>query len=161
MKDSFSLQTVIGDMFELAASGDAICITTNGIVKSNNQAVMGLGTAKLARDKFPGIDTRLGGLLRSYGNRVFNVGMWEVDGKQLRVLSYPTKWHYREPSSVALIQQSAQQLNSVIERFALERVWLPFPGGGAGGLTWKEVQPLLTVLPPNVIITSINPNDFQ
>ncbi|MCZ2224447.1 MAG: hypothetical protein LC122_12560 [Chitinophagales bacterium] len=44
---------VIGNLFDFVNIADAICITTNGIVKSNQEAVMGAGIALQAAEKFP------------------------------------------------------------------------------------------------------------
>jgi len=40
------------------------CITINGFVKKDGEAVMGQGTAKQAADRFPGLTARLGRQLR-------------------------------------------------------------------------------------------------
>ena len=49
---------------------DAVCITTNGFVKSNGAAVMGAGIAKQMRMVVPGLDKVLGLKIAQEGNNV-------------------------------------------------------------------------------------------
>jgi len=134
-----------GDIFELQA--DAIGITTNGIVRKNGNAIMGAGVAKAANDRYPGIDQRLGKYLRQYGNRVFilhraSTSPWEDEPREL--FSFPTKEHWRHPSSLELIERSAKQLVDLADKRDWQQVILPQPGCGLGGLDWQQqVRPLL------------------
>ena len=60
------------DIFELPqqpcrfAVTEAMCVTTNGIVKADGHAVMGAGIAKQANDYFH-LSEKLGGYLKQYG----------------------------------------------------------------------------------------------
>ena len=64
------------NIFELPKNGEAICITTNGIVKQNGHAVMGAGIAKQANDILH-LSLRLGNYINQYGNRAFNLGQYQ------------------------------------------------------------------------------------
>ena len=57
-------------------------ITTNGQTRKDGACVMGRGCARQARDMLPGIDYKLGELLRKYGNRVFRLAQLS-DGSHL------------------------------------------------------------------------------
>ncbi|MBI2060646.1 MAG: hypothetical protein HYT87_12825 [Nitrospirae bacterium] len=59
---------VVGDLFDQEA--DAICLTTNGFVKANGEAVMGRGCAKQAADLWPELPGMLGSRIQKEGVRV-------------------------------------------------------------------------------------------
>lgn len=63
-----------GDIFKVRA--DAICVTTNGVTRSDGRAVMGAGVARIAADRYPGIDKVLGLQIIAGGNhaRVLHEG---------------------------------------------------------------------------------------
>ena len=50
MKYNFNL--IKGNIFDYIGKVDAICITTNGTIKSNGELVMGAGVAKEFYDKY-------------------------------------------------------------------------------------------------------------
>ena len=54
----------------LQKKADAYCITTNGFVKKNGEAVMGKGIAKTIKNKFPDFPESLGEAITKYGNIV-------------------------------------------------------------------------------------------
>lgn len=85
-----------GDIFGLPKNhNEAVCITTNGIVKTNGCAVMGAGIAKQANISFNGLARDLGALLSQYGNRVYDMGLRKnnISGKWIRIITFPTKHH--------------------------------------------------------------------
>ena len=49
-------------------SFDAICFTSNGIVKKDGRLVMGAGVAKAFRDHFKDLDLAAGNAVKAYGN---------------------------------------------------------------------------------------------
>lgn len=133
-----------GDLFKPSKEVDAICIPTNGQRKQNGRAVMGAGVAKIARDKWPELDIKLGWSLHHIGNRVhiFTVGDLDI---LFCVVSFPTKNHWRNPSNVAILNRSAHQLVELADQANWNQVWLPVVGCGLGGLSWTdEVAPLLS-----------------
>ena len=81
-----------GDIFELPKNrNEAVCITTNGIVKKNGCAVMGAGIAKQANMSFNGLARDLGALLSQYGNRVYDMGFRKdnVTGEWIKIITSP------------------------------------------------------------------------
>jgi hypothetical protein len=125
-------------------TGDAFVVTTNGIVKRNGAAVMGAGVALYARETFPGIDMRLGQLLKQHGNRVFNMGTYESPvGKPQRVVTFPTKKDWKDPSDPNLILKSCAELIEMTDEFGWSRVILPPVGTGNGGLNTEYVREML------------------
>lgn len=146
---------------------DAICITTNGFVKTNGECVMGRGCAKQAANKWPGLATDLGSLIRKNGNIVQEIATIGTASDMIMLLSFPVKpvseICNRDKSNVVkhmqkqfkpgqrvpgwacvadpgIIVRSAEQLK---ERCKSSTVILPRPGCGAGSLSWNIVRPIL------------------
>lgn len=148
-----------GDLFKVPC--DALCITTNGFVKRDGQAVMGRGCAKQLAQLWPDTPKVLGRLLAAHGNRV-NV----ISAGEPAVLSFPVKpasaisdgsnfvSHMHFPkgnvipgwackADLELIKTSAHQLVELTDRMGYRTVILPRPGCGAGELDWETVRPVL------------------
>src|SRR6478736_3303048 len=119
---------VFGDLW--ATPADVHVITTNGVVKRDGTCVMGRGCALEAKTMFPGIDLKLGGLIAQYGNRPFNLGVWQHDGSFYRVASLPTKHRWDRPGDLALIRESLWHLVAMTNKFHWGHVVLPRPGVG-------------------------------
>lgn len=134
-----------GDILHEMSKYNAVCITTNGIVKPGGRAVMGAGVAKVFRDSFKGIDFSCGAAIAKHGNRVNVLGSVE----NCIVLTFPTKHDWKDYSDLGLIKQSAFQLmgyiNTKREQDKDFRVLLPRPGCVNGGLDWETtVKPVLS-----------------
>lgn len=153
----------VKDIWSFLGSVDAICITTNGSVRSDGRAVMGRGIAKEALERFPGINLVLGTFLKANGNTPLLLHENPV------IVSFPTKpgdtilsdptrllswkatyynigqtvpgWAFK--SDLQIIAQSARVLRRFAESNGWERVVLPMPGCGNGELSWEEVEPVL------------------
>lgn len=133
---------------------DAVCVTTNGIVRKDGRAVMGAGIAKYARDMFRGVDRRLGKNIKDFGNRAFALG-WQpkITASQessryheakFMLLTFPTKHDWKEDSDPVLIQKSAKQVMGLADEHSLDTVYLPCPGCFNGHLDYeKDVRPVL------------------
>lgn len=132
------MKEISGDIFKLMETGefDAFCVTTNGIVKKDGKAVMGAGIALDCRERFPGVDERLAHVLKLNGNNVYHLGSYE-HGK---ILSFPTKNHWRDNSDIELIKRSCIQLQALIDKHGYKKVLLPRPGCSNGKLSWDYVK---------------------
>lgn len=140
-----------GDIWDHLSEYDAVVITTNGYVKGNGEAVMGRGIALEATRRFPGIARSLGDVLKQYGNRVFAFShlfdKW--------VFTFPVKpavgpnfepgW--RMKADPELIETSARQIVEMLDdptnNGHINKVLMPRPGCGNGGLKWEQVKPIL------------------
>lgn len=121
-----------------------ICVTTNGIVFTDGRLCMGAGCAKEARDRFPGIDKLLGNRVKNFGNVPHVAGAYQLDNiKVATIVSFPTKYDYKKPSELFLIQQSAQTLKSMADQAGWKKIIIPRPGCGLGGLKWETVKKIL------------------
>lgn len=123
-------------LFDIKANNIAICITTNGMTKRNGTAVMGKGIALEAVNKYgQNLAIKLGKYLKQYGNRVFNMGVYDC-----RVITFPTKYDWHNKSNMDLIVKSAHELVEVCDKFGVESCYLPPVGCGCGGLNWSNVK---------------------
>jgi O-acetyl-ADP-ribose deacetylase (regulator of RNase III) len=119
-------------------TADAICFTSNGIVKSNGELVMGAGVAKAFKERWPILPAIIGSMVKHSGNRVYQV-RYDVSN-WLHLVSFPTKHHWNNPSDLALIKKSARELVELANQLNWTKVYLPRPGVGLGGLDWNVVK---------------------
>ncbi len=135
------MQILKCNLFEVCKSGDAICVTTNAIIKKDGKLVMGAGVAKDFKNKIPNIDVTLGKYVSLYGNRVFHILL----KSGIHVFSFPTKHNWRNKSDLDLIEQSCIQLKELVTKFKISgKIYLPAPGCSNGGLDWEtEVKPII------------------
>lgn len=143
MKSAVMIE-VHGDLW--AEPANLYVITTNGAVRRDGAAVMGRGVALQAKQRFSGIERKLGAAIRSQGNHVHWLGL--RDDSFAGLMSFPVKHHWREPADLALIEQSAGELVKLLDDWCT-RDWetytvaMPRPGCGNGQLDWVDVAPLL------------------
>ena len=126
------MREAYGDLWEYPA--DIRVITTNGIVKNNGAVVMGRGCARQARDKYPGIDKKIGTLITRHGNRAFRIVGTDI-------ATMPVKTHWKNPAEVPIIVRSCMQLVEMADKFGWESIVVPRPGCGNGQLSWNMVKP--------------------
>lgn len=116
-----------------------IVITTNGMRKSNGEAVMGAGIAKQAKLRRPSLPRKLGECLQRAGNHLYYF-------EEYGLLTFPTKDDWRHNSLMPLILQSARELQNwwhTTGKDRYTRIILPPVGCGYGGLNWSDVKPAL------------------
>lgn len=131
-----------GNIWGLIGIANAICVTTNGILKSDGSLVMGGGIALQAAKKFTGIDQRLGAKVRDKGN-VPHIGAVK---EGTYIVSFPTKYDWKDNSSMLLILQSAKALVKMADENDWSYVAMPRPGCGLGNLNWEDVKGILIPL---------------
>lgn len=142
-----------GNIFELPQNGEAVCVTTNGIVKSDGHAVMGAGIAKEA-DRYFHLSAKLGTYIKQYGNRAFNLGLYQRhtinNPAVFNIFSFPTKHHWKEDSDINLIVKSAEQLVEMCNKFNISKCYLTPPGCGCGNLNYEAtVKPWIEIVLDN------------
>jgi hypothetical protein len=125
---------ITGDIWEYAGSG-AIVITTNGSLTRDGRAVVGRGVARQAAHRIPELAKKLGSLLSEHGSHVFDLG----DG----IITFPVEESAWSLPDLRIIARSAEELRTLVDCSGWERIVVPRPGCGGGGLAWQDVQPLL------------------
>lgn len=132
------------DIFYLPMTRDAVCVTTNGIVKRDGNAVMGAGIAKQANDMFH-VSKKLGDYINKYGNRPFNLGAVKRGDEVFYLFTYPTKYNFKDDSDINLIVKSAEYLMEMADKFKVNNIFLPPPGCGLGNLNYEiTVKPWIS-----------------
>ena len=126
-----------GNIWDLIGKYDAICVTTNGVVKANGECVMGKGIALQANQKFKGIARVLGEKINEKGNHAHRLGV--VNGKT-EIVSFPTKNNWKDNSDINLIKRSAKELVCYADKMNWENIALTRPGCGNGGLSWNDIS---------------------
>jgi hypothetical protein len=141
------MNEITGDLWEHYGKPNTIvCITTNGVVKTNGEVVMGRGCAAEAARRFPGIRRVIGDHIRESGNTLFE----PTPG----VYTFPVKHKWWEVADPLLIATSTRVLREIAEIRSDVTFILPRPGCGNGRLKWEMVKPLLEGLPDNVLVIS-------
>jgi len=135
---------VKGDMFKNSYLQfvDAICITTNGALNAKGKCVMGRGVALIAKEKWEGIDKRLGDFIKANGNIVQI--LWYIPTFHTTVIAFPVKHHWKERADLKLIEKSCKELKALMDQEGWQKVVLPRPGCNNGKRDWDtEVKPIL------------------
>jgi hypothetical protein len=136
---------VQNDFWHEAGTGayDAVCCTTNRIIKSNGELVMGAGIAKLFKEKYPSLPREWGQRIKT-GDHMQGVMLTRKDKDDLYLVAFPTKHDWKKPSRMEIIEFSAKALRWQARLLNWKKVLLPRPGCSNGGLDWdKEVKPVL------------------
>lgn len=110
-----------------------VAVTTNGVVNDSGELVMGAGVALHAKRLYPELPKILGKYVNKYGNRVFLL-------KEQKIITFPTKHHWKDKSDLFLIRKSAREATEIADKFKIVSVACPKFGCGNGGLDWKEVK---------------------
>jgi O-acetyl-ADP-ribose deacetylase (regulator of RNase III) len=132
---------VVGDILEVGLNGefDTICCTTNCVVKSNGELVMGAGVAKAFAKHWPSLPYAWGQRVKQNGCCVF-IDYYVISPS---LVAFPTKKHWKDSSDIDLIAKSCWELDIIANALGWEKILLPKPGCQNGGLTWKQVKPIL------------------
>jgi len=125
---------VTGDIWKYLGRA-VVAITTNGSLTRDGRAVLGRGVARQALEHLPDLPQRLGVLIAAGGNHVHDLG----EG----VVSFPVEESAWSLPDLRLIARSARELRHLADLRDWERIVVPRPGCGGGGLRWPEVGPLL------------------
>lgn len=123
----------IGDIWKTDC--DIICVTTNGVVKSNGELVMGKGVALQAKKRYLELPYQLGNLVSLYGNKPYYITYIDDD---YDIISLPTKHHWIDNSNIELIKKSLLRIKEIIPENC--NVALSRPGCANGNLFWKDVK---------------------
>jgi hypothetical protein len=129
------MKEIVGDMWQEHAEGAVVAITTNGAVNKVGRAIMLRGCARQARVRYPELLQTLGELLRRHGNHVFDLGH--------QIVSFPVEVDPYQVPEMRVIDQSCRELVELTDYKGWQKVVVPRPGCGGGGLEWQEVKTIL------------------
>lgn len=131
-----------GDAWAYHRKGYWIAVLTNTTLDGRGNLVMGGGIAREAAERFPTLPRKLGIHIKSWGPTA-GVCMLHEEG----VINFPTKHDVSKPSTIEIVKKSMEELVWCCQKTALfqlrEKIVMPRPGCGLGGLNWKDVKPIL------------------
>ncbi len=122
----------VGDLWRLHAKGAVVAITTGGLVSKKGECSMPRGCAREAKERFEGLSARLGQLITTHGNHVFDLGE--------RIVSFPVENSPYECPELSIIERSCRELVQLADEKQWQEIVVPRPGCGGGGLEWKDVS---------------------
>lgn len=123
-----------GDIFESTAQ--------SLVVPVNIVGVAGKGLAKAFALRFP---TWLRSYQTACRNRSFSlrsIHTHTLDDDR-KVVSLPTKLHWRHPSKIEWLDWSLRYLAENYDKHGIESIAIPAVGCGEGGLEWEHVRALV------------------
>ena len=145
-----------GDMFDSWGKCDLWLFTACSHLSWQGELTMGAGIAKEVKNKWPRLPGIMGATLqgRGYGDEsdygvCVPIYVPGLVGRS-KIGAFQTKWHWKEPSSLALIGYSVVKLQTLCQYGGLSCVHLNFPGIGCGGLDRDHVLPIISELPDSV-----------
>ncbi|MDE6417842.1 MAG: macro domain-containing protein [Duncaniella sp.] len=67
----------------------------------------------------------------------------EWNGRDILVINFPTKIHWRNPSEYEFVSKGLAALREIIETRQIKSIAIPPLGAGNGGLDWERVKPMI------------------
>lgn len=134
-----------GNLWE--SNADVILVTANSYLKNDGSLAMGKGAALEMKNRFPKLPHVFGEFIK---NKCGHLGFYGVcispENNFSGVLQ--TKYHYKDESTIDLIEKSLMELTEHMDLFAenvgyMQNVAVNYPGIGFGKLSMDEVEPTL------------------
>lgn len=141
-------------MFSIKEPGSVILATGNSYIKfgktGSRTLVMGKGAALDLKQLVPGIDIELGAKI----DHLSKYGIQIIKKDEIGYGVFQTKIHFKDPSTLDLIQFSINKLKFFSENNPNISFNINFPGINNGGLLHlkSEIQSMLEILPNNVSV---------
>ncbi len=107
----------------------------------NKVGVSGAGLAKEFKRRYPEMHTAYARACKR--GELGWIWMW-TSTESDAVLCFPTKEHWRDPSTLGLIELGLSELVRTYRRLGITSIAFPALGCGNGGLDWADVKPLMT-----------------
>jgi len=131
-------------------------ITTNRVIRGD-QLVMGAGAARQARERYPALAADCATRIRQLATADYGCLLVRAPDARLHrpgLAIFQVKRDYRTPAELDLIARSVRDLSDMAVARSADQFRINFPGIGphTGRLSRTLVEPLLSVLPDNVIV---------
>lgn len=127
------IKYVAGDIFDSCAE-----VIVNPV---NTVGIMGKGLALSFKQKYPN-------MYKTYkeacDNKSFYIGkLMLVSENKRRILLFPTKKHWINPSKLEYIETGLKTFIDCYEYHNIKSIAFPILGCGNGNLNWLEVKPIM------------------
>lgn len=128
-----------GNMFDVPV--DALVNTVNLV------GVMGKGVALQFKERFK---ENFNDYYRACRNRSIDIGQSLVtdafwNGRHIKIINFPTKIHWRNPSQLIYVEKGLDNLRDIIVSQKIKSIAIPPLGAGNGGLLWADVKALIEI----------------
>lgn len=144
---------------EVLSRADALCFTSNGIVKANDKLVMEIGVTRQFANRFHNLALDAGRIIKQHGNMCQVIRQETIHtydySSVFDIIAFPTKQHWKSPSTIELIIKSAHELMRLVEVNKYNNVYLSRPDCANDELNWiTQVKPTIaSILDDRVIIS--------
>lgn len=154
------MNLINADLF--SGDEDWLLFTANSTLNSRGELVAGKGAALAVKQKYPAIPFAIGqnilqtcGNLGTYGVAIPYHSLMPVYDRQIG--AFQTKRYWNDKAELSLVAYSTKCLIDLIEEgihdlSVYTTVALKYPAVGLGGLSVKDVYPIINVLPDTVNI---------
>jgi len=110
-------------------------------VPVNTFAIMGNGLALAFKNRYP---TLYPAYVNACKDELFTKeGLFVFNSEDKRILCFPTKRHWKNPSKIEWIEEGLQLLSLHYAWYGIESISLPALGCGQGGLDYELVRALV------------------
>lgn len=134
---------------------DIFIFTGNSYVRKDGALVQGRGIAKFVRDTYKGIDLVFGEMIAAKCGHLGEYGLLWTEYAGFVIGVAQVKYNYSDHADIDLIKRTVEKLDR-LARHRLKNVFhINYPGIGNGQLSVSDVEPLLNVLPDNVLVYKV------
>lgn len=127
--------TVINNKTLFESNADVIVNTVNCV------GVMGIGIAKTCKEMFPEMFLEYKKLC---DNNQMKIGkLWFYDKSSPKILCFPTKLHWKNPSQYKYIESGLKDFVKIYEELNINNIAFPMLGCGHGGLNKDIVKNII------------------
>lgn len=143
----------------------AICCTTNNVIKNDGSLVMGNGIALQFNKDFPYLAKNWGIFIEGMaegGHTDYHIvidGLRRLNHNAIYLVGVQTKRHWKDPSDIDLIIESCKKLRDLADLLNWQCIICPAFGCGCGSLTFKDVEKKIgKILDDRFIMIGISPD---
>lgn len=127
-----------------------ILFTGNSYINQRGELVMGRGAALTVKKQFPDLPKKFGDCIAVKGKEYGVIFVTQFPLHTMGV--FQVKQHFKDKADTLLIKNSTKKLKKYADQSPHLFFHMNFPGIGWGGLTEKQVMPIIETLPDNVWI---------
>lgn len=127
-----------------------VLFTGNSYINKKGELVMGRGAALDVKKQFPDLPKKFGDCITVAGKEYGVILITQFPLHTMGV--FQVKYHYKDNADILLIKNSTEKLKKYALKAPNLIFHMNFPGIGWGGLTEKQVMPIIESLPDNVWI---------